>query len=181
MAKIFHDSVAQTSNSTGTGDFTLSASTPFVGRRTLQSVPGLQINDVFQYRIAAIDENGIETGQWETGLGRYVSANVMRRDIPDAGSSASLPVNFNTGTKKFSLTVNAEDLRDLSLMLAGGEINRNPDETIANVVSNGITFTFNYTLVDGLPQLATISGDGRVWTYVRTETGLLQRVTVTTA
>jgi hypothetical protein len=172
MAKIFHDSVAQTSNSTGTGDFTLSTTTTYLGRRTLQSVPGLAVGDTFAYRIALVDADGQETGVWETGEGTYVSANTVRRTSPQAGSAgAATLVNFGAGTKKFTLTVNAADMRWLAGLASGCTINRGTDGYITTVVENGITYTFNWITVAGLKRLGTVTGGGKTWTMSHSADG----------
>lgn len=179
MAKIFHDSVAQTSTSVGTGDFTLSTTTSYPGRRTLQSVPGLAVGDTFAYRIASIGTDGQETGDWETGEGTYSAANTLKRSTPQAGS-ATLPVNFGTGTKKITLTVNAADMRWLAGLAAGCTINRDTAGYITTVVENGTTYTFNWITVAGLKRLGTVTGGGKTWTVIHSEDGRrINGITVT--
>jgi hypothetical protein len=176
MARDYFDAVAQTTTSIGTGDMTLSTTTPYLGRRTLQSVPGLAVGTTLAYRIATVDANGIETGTWETGEGVYSAPNVFSRTRPQAGSEA-LPVNFTSGVKKFSLTVNAADMRALAGIVASATFTYNDDTTVATMVSNGVTWTFGYETVDSEPRLKTITGAGTTWTLTYDGvTGLLSSI-----
>lgn len=162
--KEFHDAVAQTSTSTGTGNITLSPTTPFPARRTLQSVAST--GALVPYRLEAVDGNYVPTGQWETGEGTYIGSDVFERTKPQAGSAA-LPVNFGAGMKRFSLTSNAADLRLLGRLQGSATYTYNADKTVATYTVNGVTYTVAYTTVDGKKRISTVTGGGatQTWTY----------------
>lgn len=162
MARVFFDSVAQTSTSTGTGDMTLSTTTDYPGRRTLQSVAA--VGDQVTYRIASVDTNGVETGAWETGIGTYSAANILTRTKPQQGSTAP-PVNFPTGVKKVSLTINASDMKALADGQASAAFTYDADGDIATVTTNGVTSTHNYDTSAGFKRLATITSPGKTLTF----------------
>ncbi|WP_157266630.1 hypothetical protein [Azohydromonas aeria] len=159
MAKLFLDAVAQTTASTGTGNITLVTPTPYPGRRTLQST-GVATGTKLSYRIAAVDNNGQETGDWETGEGTYLGAGSFERTTPRAGSAA-VPVAFVGGTKKVTFTVNAADLDTLAELDAGATLTWNTDGTLATVTTNGTTYTMAYATVDDFPRLTSITGGGK--------------------
>jgi hypothetical protein len=157
MAREAHDGVAQAVTVTGTGNATL-ATTAYTARRTLQSV--VSTGAVVSYRIAAVDANGVETGEWETGKGTYLGSNAFERTKPDAGSSATPPVNFSAGTKKFSLTNNAADMRPLLAMLSGFALTYDSEGDIATATMNGVAYTLGYTTVAGKKRWTSITGGG---------------------
>jgi hypothetical protein len=164
--KEFHDAVAQTSTSTGTGNVTLSPTTPFPGRRTLQSVAA--VNARIPYRYEAVDANYQPTGQWETGEGTYLGGDTFERTSPQSGSSATLPVNFSAGTKRFSVTTNAADLKLLGIINSGATYTYNSDKSVATYTVNGVTYTVNYTTVNGKKKVSTVTSGSvtlQTWTY----------------
>jgi hypothetical protein len=163
MAKEFHDSVAQPVTVTGTGNATLSTTTSYPARRTLQSV--VSAGAVVQYRIAAVDANGIETGEWETGEGTYLGSDIFQRTTPDAGASSAggsaVPVNFAAGTtKKFTLSINADVLRLLAAMTGGASLTYDSDGDVATATINSTTFTLGYTTVAGKKTWTSATGGG---------------------
>jgi hypothetical protein len=162
MAKEFHDAVAQAATVTGTGNVALSPTTSYPARRTLQSV--VSAGAVVSYRIAAVDSNGVETGEWETGEGTYLGSDVFQRTRPDAGSSAR-PVNFSAGTKKFTHTPNASTLRLLAAMSGGWSVTYDAQGDIATATINGTTYTLNYTTVAGKKTWTSTSGGGSTVTF----------------
>ncbi|WP_066339254.1 hypothetical protein [Azohydromonas lata] len=158
MAKEFHDSVAQPVTVTGTGNAALATTTSYPARRTLQSV--VSAGAVVQYRIAAVDANGIETGEWETGEGTYLGSDVFQRTTPDAGSS-TVPVNFSAGTtKKFTLSINADVLRFIAAMTGGASLTYDSDGDVATATINGTVFTIGYTTVAGKKTWTSVAGGG---------------------
>jgi hypothetical protein len=136
MAHITADRVRDTSTSTGTGNFTVSGSSP-TGFRTLSAV--LSVADTFYY---AIQSQGLN--EWEVGLGTYSSANVFARTTVLSSSNAGAAVTFSAGTKDVFLT-----------LAASKTIQRNNDGSVYDASGggtdnifflNGITVTTNYTL-----------------------------------
>jgi hypothetical protein len=173
MAKEFHDGVAQAVTVTGTGNATLATTTTYPARRTLQSV--VSAGAVVPYLIAAVDSNGTQTGEWETGEGTYLGSNAFERTRPQAGSSA-VPVSFSAGTKKFSLTVNAADLRPLAALTAGMALTYNGDGTVATLTANGVTSTLAYTTINGKKRLSTITGGGSTTTVTYNSDGTVASI-----
>lgn len=58
------------------------------------------------YKIVAVDDDGEPTGEWEIGMGRYLSEtwDITREDpwansSNDAGLEGVAPVNFSAGSK----------------------------------------------------------------------------------
>lgn len=174
MAKEYHDGIAQAVTVTGTGNATLAASTTYAARRTLQSV--VSTGAVVSYRIAAVDSNGVETGEWETGQGTYLGSNQFERTKPDSGSSAT-PVSFTAGTtKKFSLTPNAADLRVLGALTSAVALTYNSDKTVATVTANGVTSTLTYTTINGRQKVSTITGGGTTTTVTYNSDGTVASI-----
>lgn len=110
MALIVEDRIAETSTSTGTGDFTLAGS--ITGFRAFSAV--CATSDTLYYLIEAIDANGVPTGEWETGLGTYSAANTLTRTTVKASSNAGAAVSFAAGTKRVALAMIATT--DLGVM-----------------------------------------------------------------
>lgn len=157
MPKEFHDSVSQTSTSTGTGNITLSTAA-FTGRRTLQSVAS--VGAQLPYRYEAVDATTFQpTGQWETGTGTYLGGDTFERTNPQAGSGP-IPVNFAAGTKKFSVTTNAADLRVIGQLISGCTYTYNADKTVATYTVNGVTYTVNHITVNGIKVIGSTVGGG---------------------
>jgi len=136
MAHITADRVRDTSTSTGTGNVTVSGSSP-TGFRTFSAV--LSVADTFYY---AIQSQGLN--EWEVGLGTYSSANVFTRTTVLSSSNAGAAVTFSAGTKDVFLT-----------LAASKTIQRNNDGSVYDASGggtdnifflNGITVTTNYTL-----------------------------------
>lgn len=108
MARALKDRVASSSVSTGSTDLVLSTS-PLVAHRTIQSQ--LSVGDIFSYLIVAVDANGVETGDWEIGLGTYSAANTLTRTTVRGSSNSNSAVNFSAGTKIVYLTASAADFQ----------------------------------------------------------------------
>lgn len=158
MAREFHDAVAQAVTVTGTGNATLATSTTYPARVMLQSKASA--GAVVPYRIAAVDANGAETGEWETGWGTYLGGNVFQRTTPDTGSSTP-PVNFAAGTtKKFTLVPNAAGLRILGALTGGWSLTYDANGDPATATINGTTYTLGYTTVAGRRKWTSVTGGG---------------------
>jgi hypothetical protein len=89
--------VAESSTSTGTGDFALSGA--LSGHIRANAIPNIATNDFFDYLIEAVDANGVPNGDWEVGIGTYSAANTLSRTIVTESSNAGAAVNFGEGTK----------------------------------------------------------------------------------
>jgi len=98
MAFVLADRVKQTATTTGTGNFTLSA-TP-TGYRAFSSV--LSVNDTLYYTIAHQTAN-----EWEVGYGTYSSANTLTRSAIISSSNSGSAVSFTAGTKDVFITLPA--------------------------------------------------------------------------
>lgn len=103
MAHIVADRVMETSTTTGTGAFTLAGA--YTGYQRFSAV--CSTSDTVYYCIEAIDANGNPSGDWESGLGTYSSANTLTRTTPSASSNAGAAVNFAAGTKRVTLAPTA--------------------------------------------------------------------------
>lgn len=89
------DRVKQTATTTGTGNFTLSA-TP-TGFRAFSSV--LSTSDTTYYCIAHQTAN-----EWEVGYGTYSATNTLTRTTVISSSNSGSAVNFSAGTKDVFIT-----------------------------------------------------------------------------
>lgn len=109
MAHLSPVRVQETTTSTGTGNLTLAGAVS--GFSTFAS--RFANNDTFYYAIEGVDANGVPTGEWETGVGTFVSATpAIARTTVDKSSNSDAAVNFSAGTKRVyvalpgSLTIN---------------------------------------------------------------------------
>lgn len=105
MARFFGDSVANTT--TGTASPWTLSTTSITGHRTMQTA-GISVNDIFVYRIAAVDGSGVETGTWEVGLGTYTADTLTRTTF--LASSTGSAVTFAAGTKNVYVVASGYDL-----------------------------------------------------------------------
>ncbi len=108
MAHVRATRAASTSTSTGTGSFALGPAV--AAHRSIQSISGLAVNDTFPYVIVGIDQNGVETGEWEAGTGTYSAANTLSRTTVVASSNSGATVSFSAGNKRVYLSLIAEEL-----------------------------------------------------------------------
>lgn len=104
MAHIIADRVADTSTTTGTGDFTV-ANAPPDGYETLNTV--LSGSDTFDYMIQNRDAN-----EWEVGVGTYSGSHVFVRTTVQQSSNADAAVNFSAGTKDVALVNSAYRIKN---------------------------------------------------------------------
>jgi hypothetical protein len=102
MAFVIADRVADTSTSTGTGDFTASGSAP-TGFRALDAV--LTAADTFYYVIAHSSAT-----EWETGIGTYSGSNVFVRTTVLSSSNADALVSFSAGSKDVFIALPAKQM-----------------------------------------------------------------------
>lgn len=83
--------VHETSTSTGTGSFTLSAAD---GRQSFDAAFGTGGTDAFYYFLSHRT-----AGEWEVGTGHLSNATTLVRDTVLASSNANAAVDFSVGTK----------------------------------------------------------------------------------
>ncbi len=95
MAHVVADRVLETTTTTGTGALTLSAAVN--GFRRFNAV--CSVSDTVPYFIEGVDANNVPTGEWETGVGTYSSANTLTRTTVLASSNAGAVVTLSAGTK----------------------------------------------------------------------------------
>lgn len=100
MAHILKTRVAETSTSTGPGDFTLAGA--FTAHRTFASV--CSVADTTEYVIYAVDSSGVPTGEWEEGIGTYSGLNTLARTTVKSGTNGTTAVSFSAGTKVVIMT-----------------------------------------------------------------------------
>jgi hypothetical protein len=103
VALIWNDRCLEISTTTGTGALTLAAAITGYQR----FADAMSTNDTCYYFIQAVDGNGNPSGDWESGLGTYSSANTLTRTTPQQSSNADAAVNFGAGTKYVAITLNA--------------------------------------------------------------------------
>lgn len=160
MAHITADRVYDTSTTTGTGAFTVSASPPR-GFRTFSAV--MATNDTCFYCIQSQD-----TTDWEVGLGTYSSANTLTRTTVIASSNANSAVNFTGGTKDVFITIPAD--RNVQLDHNGNVgISFNPDNTARLQIGGGTTSLCQLELEAGTlmtsPDGGSIEYDGNAFYF----------------
>lgn len=102
------DGVSETTTTTGTGDFVLTARAGYIRfNDALVGNPHL-----FVYEAHAVDGSGVRTGAFETGIGQFFNdagTYKIRRVRKLAGSDypTMTPLDFAAGTKVVSLVVSA--------------------------------------------------------------------------
>jgi hypothetical protein len=106
MALVLADRVLETTSVAGTGDASLSGA--IVGYQPFSVIGG---GNTTYYTIVAIDDNGAPTGDWEVGIGTYVtSGNKISRDTVLSSSNGGALVYFASGTKQIFLDLPSEEL-----------------------------------------------------------------------
>ena len=103
MALVRDDCVVETTTTTGTGALALAG--PVTGFRSFSSV--CSVSDTCYYLIEAIDGSGNRTGEWESGLGTYSSADTLTRTTVYESSNAGSVVTLSAGTKRVMICLTA--------------------------------------------------------------------------
>lgn len=101
-----YDRVAESSTTTGTGDFTLDGA--LTGYQTFDATVG--VVGTCYYLIEAVDGSGVATGDWETGVGTLTASTTLERTAVIASSNAGAAVNFAAGTKHVHVTAAARQI-----------------------------------------------------------------------
>lgn len=106
MALVLADRVLETTSVAGTGDASLDGAV--TGYQPFSVIGG---GNTTYYTIVAIDDNGAPTGDWEVGIGTYVtSGNKVSRDTVLSSSNGGALVYFASGTKQIFLDLPSEEL-----------------------------------------------------------------------
>ena len=106
MALVLADRVLETTSVAGTGDASLSGAV--TGYQPFSVIGG---GNTTYYTIVAIDDNGAPTGDWEVGIGTYItSGNKISRDTVLSSSNGGALVYFASGTKQIFLDLPSEEL-----------------------------------------------------------------------
>ena len=116
---IYPPRCAESSTTTGTGNFTLSGA--LTNYRTLYSgIGGTGATYRFVYTIIG-DAGQTCAGEWETGWGYLSAAGTMVRDCPFQSSNSNAAVNFSAGTKSVMITHTAMQAYGLPFLFGTGE------------------------------------------------------------
>lgn len=106
MALVLADRVLETTAVAGTGDASLGGAV--LGYQPFSVIGG---GNTTYYTIVAIDSNGTPTGEWEVGIGTYItSGNKISRDTVLSSSNGGALVYFPSGTKQIFLDLPSEEL-----------------------------------------------------------------------
>ena len=122
MALVLADRVLETTSVAGTGDAALGgAQTGF------QPFSVIGNGSTTYYTIVGVDENHQPTGEWEVGIGTYVSTgNYISRDTVLSSSNGGAKVYFASGTKDIFLDLPSEEV-----LLSAGDVT-GPASAVAN-------------------------------------------------
>jgi len=122
MAREFKDRVQDTTQTTGTGTFTLDGAT-IAGFRTFGSAH--TVGCTLDYFVSA-------GTAWEAGTGTLTASNTLARTSVNASSNSNALVNFTSGAKTIFETVGATTLNSLPIVssLAPSNSDGAPDGTI---------------------------------------------------
>jgi len=122
MALVLADRVLETTSVAGTGDASLSGA--ITGYQPFSVIGG---GNTTYYTIVAIDDNGLPTGDWEVGIGTYItSGNKISRDTVLSSSNGGALVYFASGTKQIFLDLPSEEV-----LLSAGDVT-GPASAVAN-------------------------------------------------
>lgn len=122
MALVLADRVLETTSVAGTGDASLNGAV--TGYQPFSVIGG---GNTTYYTIVAIDDNGAPTGDWEVGIGTYItSGNKISRDTVLSSSNGGALVYFASGNKQIFLDLPSEELP-----VASGDVT-GPASAVAN-------------------------------------------------
>jgi len=129
MAFIIADRVRETSNSTGTGNFTLAGAV--LGYQAFASV--LTTGDTTYYTIA--DQGG---SNWEVGIGTFTSPSTLARSTILSSSNSGSIVTFTSGTKDVFINLPAS---------RAGVYSRTSFTATASQTTFSVTYTIGFVQV----------------------------------
>lgn len=122
MALVLADRVLETTSVAGTGDASLNGAV--TGYQPFSVIGG---GNTTYYTIVAIDDNGVPTGDWEVGIGTYItSGNKVSRDTVLSSSNGGASVYFASGNKQIFLDLPSEEV-----LLSAGDVT-GPASAVAN-------------------------------------------------
>jgi hypothetical protein len=138
MALVLKDRVKETSTTTGTSTLTL------LGAETgYQSFAVIGDGNTCYYTIQNTD-SGFE-GEWEVGIGTYVSSTLSRDTVLSSSNSGSL-VNLSAGTKTVFVTYPAEKAFALDATAPALTVNNVPFVAADGYLTNTNDFQYSSTL-----------------------------------
>jgi hypothetical protein len=106
MALVLADRVLESTPVAGTGDANLGGAV--TGYQPFSTIGG---GNTTYYTIVAIDDQGAPTGDWEVGIGTYVTTgNKLTRDTVLSSSNGGAKVYFASGTKQIFLDLPSEEV-----------------------------------------------------------------------
>ena len=114
MALVLADRVLETTSVAGTGDANLNGAV--TGYQPFSTIGN---GNTTYYTIVAVDDNLIPTGDWEVGIGTYITAgNKISRDTVLSSSNGGASVYFASGNKQIFLDLPSEEV-----LLSAGDVN----------------------------------------------------------
>lgn len=144
MALIVEDRVMESSVTTGVGAFALGGA--YAGYRAFSAV--CATSDTLYYCIEALDANGNPSGDWETGLGTYSSADTLTRTMPIRSSNGNTAVGFGAGSKRVMLSPTAAYLALVDLQRVRFFFTTKPTDSeilLLFVAEQSMTFADNFS------------------------------------
>lgn len=123
--------VLETTTTVGTGDYTLGGA--IAG---FQNFSVIGNGNTVYYSVCEIDNSGVPSGQWETGLGTWSTGGTLARTRIIDSSSSGAAISWNAGTKNIGITNCSEKalLPDVEIYSSSG--------TFIWLKPNGATFVF---------------------------------------
>ena len=122
MALVLADRVLETTSVAGTGDASLGGAV--TGYQPFSVIGG---GNTTYYTIVAVDDNLVPTGDWEVGIGTYItSGNKISRDTVLSSSNGGALVYFASGNKQIFLDLPSEEV-----LLSAGDVT-GPASAVAN-------------------------------------------------
>lgn len=122
MALVLADRVLETTSVAGTGDVSLGGAV--LGFQPFSVIGN---SNTTYYTIVAVDANQQSTGDWEVGIGTYVTVgNKLTRDTVLSSSNGGALVYFASGTKQVFLDLPSEEV-----LLTAGDVT-GPASAVAN-------------------------------------------------
>ena len=135
---MYADRVLEETTTTGTGAITPSGAV--TGYQSFSSA--FSADDTFDYVIFGVDEFGVPSGEWESGVGTWTGTTITR-DSVSASSNSGSAVDFSAGTKNVMVSVNSATLDTITetTSFKGARVYRTADFTSASGSPAAIAFT----------------------------------------
>lgn len=151
MTLTIKDRILETSITSGTGDITLLGAV--IGYKTFEEIGD---SNTCPYLIVEVDEFGVPTGSWETGIGTYTSASrtLARTTVTWTNAGSTSPISLGSGVKRVACTINAAFI--LNALLPCLITTKSSNTTVQSsqtgslfVATSAVTFSLP-TISDGL-------------------------------